>query len=410
MARILMIAYTTYVHDGRVKRHAQALAQRGDHVDLLCLDNPETGMREGVNVIGLRVPRYRGASRLSYFRTYLRFFAAASCKALRLSIAQRYDAAIVCTMPDAAILCALPARLFGSRILLDVHDTMPELYADKFGGRRGAIGARLLRIEERTCAWMASRVLAVHEPHRRRLIKAGVRADKIRVVVNMPDPRIFNGRVRSPSGEFTLVCHGMIARRLGLDVALDAMGRLRETLPDVRLLVIGSGDYLAEIQSMVRERNLAGRVRFMPPMPLERLPEVLRTATVGLVPNRASQVTDLMLPVKLLEYVALGIPVIAARLSTIEHYFPDGVRFFNPGDAADLARAIEQLYREPLSRQRLARRAKSVMQMSGWEKQRQNLYAAIDSLLPPNARRTPCGNDASFSEESRFEERRIEVE
>ena len=128
MARFLLIAYTTYVHDGRVKRHAEALAERGDHVDVICLDSGHNGVRDGVNVIGLQMPRYRGASRSSYMRSYLRFFAKASCAALRLTLVERYDVAIVCTMPDAAVLCALPAKLLGTRIVLDVHDTMPELY------------------------------------------------------------------------------------------------------------------------------------------------------------------------------------------------------------------------------------------------------------------------------------------
>src|SRR5579863_7790795 len=160
VARFLMIAYTTYVHDGRVKRHAEALAERGDHVDVLCLDSGHNGVIGGVNVIGLKMPRYRGASRSSYVGSYLRFFAKASWMVMRLSFAERYDVAIVCTMPDAAVLCALPARLRGSRIVLDIHDTMPELYLDKFGGRRGAIGARLLMLEERTSAGCADTVLA----------------------------------------------------------------------------------------------------------------------------------------------------------------------------------------------------------------------------------------------------------
>ena len=66
MARILLIAYTTYVHDGRVKRHAEALAERGDHIDVICLDSGHNGLIDGVNVMGLKMPRYRGASRSSY--------------------------------------------------------------------------------------------------------------------------------------------------------------------------------------------------------------------------------------------------------------------------------------------------------------------------------------------------------
>ena len=52
MARILLIAYTTYVHDGRVKRHAEALADRGDHIDVVCLDSGHNGLIDGVNPAG----------------------------------------------------------------------------------------------------------------------------------------------------------------------------------------------------------------------------------------------------------------------------------------------------------------------------------------------------------------------
>src|SRR5271156_1515949 len=137
MARVLIIAYTVFDHDGRVKRHAETLAARGDSVDVIALSNGHDGPQHGVNVIGIKMPRYRGASRASYLGSYLRFFTQATSLTYRLSQAHPYDVVIACTMPDAAVFAALPARLFGSRIILDIHDTMPELYRDKFGGRRG---------------------------------------------------------------------------------------------------------------------------------------------------------------------------------------------------------------------------------------------------------------------------------
>ncbi|HLH77670.1 MAG TPA: glycosyltransferase family 4 protein [Candidatus Binataceae bacterium] len=385
MARALMIAYTTYVHDARVKRHAQALAERGDQVDLLCLQNPQQGFDRGVNVIGLQIRRYRGSSRASYLRSYLRFFAAATIQAAVLSRRHRYDFAVVCTMPDLAVLCALPVRLMGSKLLLDVHDTMPELYRDKFGGRRGALGAKLLHLEERVSAGLADRVLAVHEPHRQRLIAAGIAAHKISVVLNVPDPRIFAPLVRPvyERERFTIVCHGTMAPRLGVELAIEAIARLRERLPTVRLRLIGGGNYVDGLRQRVNQRGLAPWIEFHAPVPLEQLPELLNEADVGLVPNRKSSATDLMLPVKLMEYVALGIPVIAARLHTIQYYFDDqAVRFFAPGDADGLAAAIAELHARPALRQSLAERACTVLRRVNWSVQRERYYEAIDSLFP----------------------------
>jgi glycosyltransferase involved in cell wall biosynthesis len=393
VARALVIAYTTYIHDGRVKRHAEALARRGDQVDAITLAAGQTGLINGVNVIGLEIPRYRGSSRTSYVKSYINFFIAAARKAMELSRDRPYDLAIVCTMPDAAILSALALRRAGTKLVLDVHDTMPELYRDKFPGWLGAVGVPIMKLEERLSAWCADLVLAVHEPHRQRLAEYGIRADKLRVVLNSPDDRIFvpDGAVIKDPTTFTVVCHGTITHRMGLDLAVRAVNQLRDRIPQVRLLAIGAGDYLGEIRRLVAELNLQDRVIFKDMIPIEELPKVLQTADVGLVPNRESSATHLMLPVKLLEFAMMGIPAIAPRLKTVEYYFGNGaVRFFNPGDINGLADAIEQLYQSPELRKSYAENAREIVDRISWPNQRGEFYRAIDSILPRQESESPA--------------------
>ena len=392
MARVLIIAYTTYAHDGRVKRQAEALSGRGDEVDVICLSAGPVSDARGVTIVGIEIPRYRGGSRASYVLSYLKFFVRAAAIALRRSYRAPYDVVIVCTMPDEAILSALPCRLFGSRTVLDIHDTMPELYLDKFDDQRGRLGARLLMAGERMSAWFADRVLAVHDLHAERLRQAGIPARKIVVVTNGPDPRIFkpaapdgfsNGSGASAAhSPFTVVCHGTVTRRLGLDTAIQAMALVRRRLADVRLRIIGAGDHLAEIKALCSRLELDSLVTFEAPVPIHQLPARLSCAAVGLVPNHATGATQLMLPVKLLEFATLGIPAIAARLRTIEHYFDDdAVRYFTPGDSRDLAQAIEDLYCDPRRRSELSRRAAVEVSKLSWARQSHRYFEAVDSLL-----------------------------
>jgi len=392
MARILIIAYTAYARDGRVKRQAEALTSRGDSVDTICLDDGELTDTHGVCVTGLRLPRYRGASRINYVRSYLNFFSRAAAIAVRRSLQERYDVVIACTMPDAAILSALPCRLFGSKLVLDVHDTMPELYLDKFGGRHGRIGARMLMVQERLSARLADRVLAVHDLHAERLHQSGVPQRKLVVIANSPDPRIFpaadsncySRRVRSQPGvgTFSVICHGTISKRLGLDTALHALALLHERFPLIRLRIIGAGDYLNDVKALSLRLGIESAVSFEGPVPIQELAAKLGEANVGLVPNNASSATELMLPVKLLEYATLGIPVICARLRTIEHYFSGkSVRFFSPNNAPQLARAIQDLYLDPALRESLSNSAAKVVKTFGWPIHSQRFCDAVDSLI-----------------------------
>ena len=394
MARILIIAYTAYARDGRVKRQAEALTSRGDQVEAICLADGEVGDTHGVSVTGLRLLRYRGASRIHYLRSYINFFSRAAALAVRRSLKAPYDIVIACTMPDAAILSALPCRLFGSKLVLDVHDTMPELYLDKFSGRHGQIGARMLMLQERFSAWLADRVLAVHDLHAERLHQSGVPLRKLVVIANSPDPRIFpvadpkchSSRARSTSdgGPFSIICHGTISRRLGLDTAIAALALLHERFPLIRLRIIGAGDYLNEVKALSRNLGVESAVSFENPVPIQHLAATLGEANVGLVPNHASSATHLMLPVKLLEYVALGLPVICARLRTVEHYFSEkSLRFFSSNNAGQLAGAIKDLYLVPALGRSLSNSAANVLKIFSWPVHSQRFCDAVDSLLEP---------------------------
>ncbi len=312
------------------------------------------------NLIGIALPRYRGSSPSRYVRTYLAFFMKAAGAAARLCWQHRYDIAIACNMPDFLVLCVLVPRLLGARIVLDVHDPFPELYQVKFGRRDGSVGQRLLMLEERASAFLAHRVLATHDLHARRLREAGIPARKLRIVLNAPNPVLFrySQQPLNRLDKFRLVYHGTVAPRQGIEIAIRAVHLLRHTIPKIELLLIGRGDGLEDCQKLSRELGLDSLIRFERPIPVEELPPLLHRCSVGLVPLRKNAANQIMLPVKLMEYAMLGVPIAAARLDPITQYF-DGkaIEFFEPDSTESLASAISRLYQHPERCASMAREA-----------------------------------------------------
>jgi glycosyltransferase involved in cell wall biosynthesis len=348
--RALIVGYLTYRGDARVKNQVRVLTANGYAVDLICLAE-DSGDRIGsANLIGIKVPHYRGSKASRYIRSYANFFLRAMVKATKLAARHRYDVAIACNMPDSLVLCLLAPKFRGARIVLDVHDPLPELYGVKFGRQPGGAGERALMFEERISGWFADRVLATHELHARRLESAGTPASKQRIVISAPNSLLFRYGTESlnRSGKFRLVYHGTLAPRLGIEIAIHAVGLLRDAIPEIELLLIGRGDALEACRRLTRELGLESRVHFESPVAVETLPQRLRGCAIGVVPNRKNAATEIMLPVKLIEYAMLGIPIVAARLGPITQYFDsDSIEYFEPDNAEDMARALSRLYREP---------------------------------------------------------------
>jgi glycosyltransferase involved in cell wall biosynthesis len=292
---VCMIAYTNYVIDARVRREAETLAAHGFQV--LCLtatngDEPRRFVLDGVEVQELRIPKYRGKSTAAYIRLYLRFLLSSSAVCLRLLHQRRLDVVHVHNLPDFLVLAGLLPRLAGRKVVLDVHDSIPETFAAKFAN--GSIVHRVLCLEERVSAALAHRVICVNHPQRDALVSRGIPRRKTFVSMNVPDPRIFENAGLAPSprpvnGHFDLVYHGTMVRRLGVDLIIQAVGELRQRIPELRLHLWGDGDDLDAFQQLSRELQLENRVHFKPKgFPLHQLPEELQSMHIGVVGNRRS--------------------------------------------------------------------------------------------------------------------------
>jgi glycosyltransferase involved in cell wall biosynthesis len=376
-----MLAYTQYHTDGRVRLEAESLVRWGYNVSILVLKtapSPQTYVLGGVTVIELNVQKYRGQNKLFYVLSYLTFLLLAAIRCTYLFFRRHLKVIHVHNMPDLLVFATLVPRMFGCKVVLDIHDSMPETYAGKFSAP--GLLFKLLALEERLSCALANRVIAVNDVQRDVIAGRSVRAGKIVTVVTMPPFRDLPAGEKNEGQRFRVVNHGTITRRLGIDLLVQAIAKVAGAIPELELHIIGAGDDLDEVAELTRSLGIAGKTHFHRPVRWDALPRELQGMDVGVVANRVNIASDLMLPSKLIDYVSLGIPAVVPKFKTIEHYFTaEMVSYFEPENVASLADAILRLYRDKARRQSQPVKACSFLEQHNWNTNNalQKLYGEL---------------------------------
>ncbi len=366
------IAYTHAPGDPRIRRECESLVRAGWRVVQIGLAAPgerTVGHLNGIVLLRVALPRYRGRALRAYVRSYLAFFRGAR-RLLKYLLQQgRVDVVQVTNLPNSLVWAARPARQAGSAVLLDIRDPVPEFFECKFGDRfYGRVGTWAARIEERLSAHGADLVIAANEPHRQITADHGVDAGKLRIVFNTADARFFPMLPPRRSGPL-LAYSGTVAARMGLDVVMGGVARLREQGVVTRMMILGDGDAVPGLQ-VERDRLALGDAvsvtgeRFR----IEELVGRLADVGIGVVPLRRDSFTDLLLSMKLLEYVRLGIPAIVSRTPTLSHYFPDDtVTFVDALTPEAWADAIRRVLADPDGARVRAERAQALPVAQAWQ-------------------------------------------
>ena len=387
---VCMIVYTKYMNDARVRREAETLAALSEyHVEVLALKEnkePETYLKNNVKVHELNIAKYRGKSNGSYLLSYLKFAILSFMVCNQLLMDEAIDIVHVHNMPDFIIFSAILPFCAGKKVILDIHDVMYETYLSKFKIKPGSIISFLLRLEERISCAFAHKIICTNKAQMDVLTKRGVPADKITISMNVPDPHLFNDRIARKQQinalcKYKLVYHGTLANRLGIDIAIRAIASLILTIPGIELNIVGDGDDKQELMELTRELGIWDYVHFRDTIPLEDLESVLVEMDMGVVSNRKNCATELMLPVKMLEYIKLGIPVVVPRLRSIQDYFSeDMVNYFNPGDVCSLSETILSTYLNENMRKEKCEKAKRFFSEYDWQIHKRNLVGLYESI------------------------------
>jgi glycosyltransferase involved in cell wall biosynthesis len=391
--RAAMVLFSFYPEDPRPRRAAEALVSSGMSVDLICLrETKEDATREVFNGVDIRrvpVNKRRGGV-LGYLYQYSAFLLMSSWIIAIRSLSQRYDLVYVNNMPDFLVLSGLIPKLFGAKVLLDIHDPMPELMMTIFELPKDARSVDLLKFEEKWSIRLADSVVTVNQACARIFAARSCPSKKISVVMNSPDENIFQFRDARPfsstqrgSKPFVIMYHGSLVERNGLELAIKAFARVRSTIPNAELRIYGSRNaFLDRMMEMVKNQGMAGSVHYLGPKPLEKIVEAIEDSDVGVIPNLRSIFTELNTPTRIFEYLALGKPVITPRAPGITDYFDDdSLIFFELGDEVDLARKMEFVFNRPEKAIDITRRGQEVHQAHMWQQERLKLIGLMTRLL-----------------------------
>jgi glycosyltransferase involved in cell wall biosynthesis len=391
--RAAVVLYSYYASDPRPRRETEALHRAGMEVDVICLredDEPGLETIDGVNVHRIPLKRRR-SGKLTYAFQYFSFLVSATLLLSWWRLRRRYDLVHVHNMPDFLVFSAWLPKLLGARIILDLHDPMPELLVTIFGLKEHSFGVRLLKFLEKHSIGFADQVLTVNQACKDIFSARSCPPDKIQVLMNVPDERVFQYRncldypERDPAKPFVVMFHGSIVERNGLDLAIEALRLLRPTVPNAELWVYGAATpFLNKVMAPASLNGLSSAVRYLGPKSQREIVDAIHACDVGVIPNRNNAFTEINTPTRIFEYLSLGKPVVSPRAKGITDYFgADEMIYFELGDAASLARQLEFICRNPERARLVTERGQQVYHSQCWSRARKKFIDRVAEMLGP---------------------------
>ena len=386
--RVCMLAYTAYEYDNRVRRYAETLEKRGDKVDVIALSGSEfhepVGALHGVTVHRIQHREYNERHKWSYAWRLLRFLLASSIFLARLHKRNRYDVVHIHNMPDFLVFAAWYPKLDGAKLILDIHDLTPELFASKFSTKLTSGYVRLLRTVEGLSARFVHHVIVSNHLWKETLISRSVSLDKCSVLVNHVDQSVFYRHPRTRTdGKFVILYPGSFQWHQGLDIAIQALVRVRNKLPNAELHLYGGGGNRleAELASLSRQLGLNGSVKFCGGVSSDRIAAVIANADLGVVPKRADSFGNEAYSTKIMEFMSQGVPVVVSRTKVDTFYFEEGtVHFFPSGDSRALADSILDVANSEELRKGLVEHGHQYVEGNGWDRKKKEYLDLVDVL------------------------------
>ena len=364
--KVCMVVNQTYHTDTRVISYANALAEKGAQVDIISSrQSPEHETNPKPNIRIHPIPVARNFDNgLGYLVNYFLSIIFFTLYAAILHFRHRYHVIHIHNMPDTLIVSALIPKLLGAKVILDIHDPMPNVFMSKFQQGSKSMLVEFLKAQERISAKLADEVITANPIFKEELSSRGIPAEKLLVINNIPNPQIFNRKNISSPGQpsrknFTLIYPGTIAPRYSLDIPIRALPQLSKEIPNIQLKIIGKhSKYSDELVALASKLNVSEYLNMASHLPANQIAFEIASADIGIYSAIPDAHMDIAMPGKVLEYAMMGIPVVASRLRILEAFFDDlSMLFFPPGNVEDFTSQVLKLYNNPSLKTNLTQNA-----------------------------------------------------
>jgi glycosyltransferase involved in cell wall biosynthesis len=382
---VCMLSYSFYEVDNRVMRYAETLAKRGDDVEVISLRNKDQSTFDvvrgvKVNRIQERVRDERG--KLSYLFRLLKFLAKSAVFLSLRHCKNPYHLIHVHSIPEFEVFATALAKLGGAKIILDIHDLVPELFMSKFNGGGESRFFKWLVAVERASIRFSDYVIISNHIWEDRLLSRSVSQSKCTTILNYPDPSIFYPRPKTKNEDkFIVLYPGSLNWHQGLDITIKAFETIAAEIPHVEFHIYGQGGELNNLKEMVHSNGLKDRILFRSPMSIDRIAEMMSNADLGIIPKRNDGFGGEAFSTKSLEFMSLGVPLIMSETKIDRYYFNDSVvKFFKPGDVDDLARAMLEMIKNEEMRKSYSNHALKFVEEFSWSEKKQAYFNLVDRL------------------------------
>ncbi|NLE01034.1 MAG: glycosyltransferase family 4 protein [Fibrobacter sp.] len=385
--RACMVAYTHYEPDNRVRRYAEYLADLGWEVDAVVLRKVGQEKQKvvgNVNVFRIQERVHNEKSKLTYFLRIFRFlFNSALFLALKQFSRKKYDLVHVHSVPDYEVFAAIVPKLLGAKVILDIHDIVPELFLAKFKANKDSFAFRILLLMERLSTGFADHVIIANHIWYERIVERSVDRKKCSVIMNFPDTNIFGGKSRERNDDdFVMLYPGTLSRHQGIEMVINVLSRIRKDVPRLKFFIYGNGTDEKFLKDLTNKLGLSDIIKFFDSVSLEKIASVMANADMGIEPKRQFGFSDEAFSTKIFEFMLLGVPVVASDTSIHRYYISEEyVKYFKAGDEEDLAESIRLFYNNKELRDSYVLRASLFIKGMCWNVRSDEYMNIINSLL-----------------------------